>query len=591
MGPSSMAVATLTPQQLQLAAHIALYRKDYRRFAVEQQKVKPKFPIGSPARPFLFNSAQHQIERVVSEQIARYGWIRICILKYRQPGGSTYCESRLNHLTTLNPNVAALTIAQDEPTASHIFGITKLFYDCMDEAIKPRKRFSNKKELVFEEPDERIRARWPGLRSKHIIQTARNIHSGTGQTLHAIHLSECAKYEDAEMVWTSLTPSVPLASGTMIFLESTAHTQGEWFHEFCDASEAGENGYAFLFLPWKLQEEYRLALEDGEQIKPNLDERRLIKDHGLTIEQIKWRRYKIQELGGDELAHHLFTQEFPLTPSEAWISFDQSAFDQRKLYQMRAMVKPPLRITKLYPGPTVADDLHGELSIWEEPKVGEFYDIGADVAAGLDGRDWSVACVVKRSTKEQVAEWRRHIGPVDYGEELYWLGRYYLTAQIAVEVTGIGFSTNEVLQKMGYPNLYIWRYRGKAAPELSKWSGWETQPKIKRYMVSHASHMIQHDKALVRSQILLNELQTYVILGEDGFGSASRCNDDCVIAWMIALIISDDESFGAMAHHESLRSDRERRFVPAYLMDDFDEGANRENAGMALATSMKGWRE
>lgn len=584
-----MATATLSPQHLQLAAKLELYRKDYRRFAVEQQRVKPKFPIGAPARPFVFNAAQRLIDTTAEAQRLDTGWIRLCILKYRQPGGSTYCESRLHHLSSLNPNVAAITIAQDEPTAQHIFSITKLFYECMSDDIRPRKRYSTKKELVYEEPDERVRSRWPGLRSKHLIQTARNIHSGTGQTLHGVHLSECAKYEEAEMVWTSLTPSVPLTAGTMVFLESTAHTHGEWFHEFCDASRFGGNGYQFLLLTWNLQEEYRLALQPGERIKPTLDERRLVKDHGLELEQLKWRRWKIQELGGDELASHLFTQEYPLTFDEAWISFDQSAFDQRKLYGMRAMVRPPLRIGKIYPGPQVMDDLHGELCIWEEPQQGQFYDIGADVAAGLEGRDWSVACVLKRSTREQVAEWRGQVGPVNFGETLYWLGRYFLTAQIAVEVTGIGFATNEVLQKMGYGYLYIWRYRGKAAPELSKWSGWETQPKIKRYMVSHASHMVQHEKAIIRSPMLLNELQTYVILGEDGFGAASRCHDDCVIAWMIALIISDDEAFGAMEHHESLRSDATRRFVQVHCLDDEDEDARSDSVGQALATDLKGW--
>ena len=46
------------------------------------------------------------------------------------------------------------------------------------------------------------------------------------------------------------------------------------------------------------------------------EEKKLAELHNLDIEQIAWRRAKISQLGSSDY----FAQEYPITPSEAFIS-------------------------------------------------------------------------------------------------------------------------------------------------------------------------------------------------------------------------------------------------------------------------------
>ena len=73
-----------------------------------------------------------------------------------------------------------------------------------------------------------------------------------------------------------------------------------------------------IFLPWSLDAGYRRALPEGFAM--DAEESKLAELHNLDKEQIAWRRAKISQLGSAEY----FAQEYPITPSEAFIS---STFD------------------------------------------------------------------------------------------------------------------------------------------------------------------------------------------------------------------------------------------------------------------------
>lgn len=441
----------LTADELRRAAKLSLYRKSFERFAGQQLKIKPKLP-GSPMIPLVMNQAQQVLERVAQEQLKAHGWIRMLVHKYRQPGGSTWATARGFHMASLHPNINSVVIAHDDETAGHIFGINKLFYESMSPDMRPLARYHSKEELVFENPDPRTRTRWPGLRSRITFMTAKNIHAGTGHTLHAVHLSEAAKFLRAKEVWSSLFPSIPPMPGTSVILETTAHFTGQWFKEFYyQDTHGGPDEYRRVFLPWSLSPEYALAVEPSEMDELDDEERYLQERHALTLEQLKWRRARIREAGNDAVAKKLFNQEFPLTSQEAWIDMNMGVFDARALYELGERVGPPLRRCDVLPGPSVYDAPDGHLSVWEEPQPGELYDLAADPASGSETGDWSVAEVVKRRNREQVAEWRGKIGVLDFAQPLFWLGRWYNTAQIGVEMDGLGIGTNDRLNEMNYP--------------------------------------------------------------------------------------------------------------------------------------------
>ncbi len=71
------------------------------------------------------------------------------------------------------------------------------------------------------------------------------------------------------------------------------------------------------------------------------DEKRLMAKHGLTLEQINWRRIEIRR---SERGEGLFLQEYPEDPLEAFITSGDTYFDQEAMREYLRLVKKPLHV-------------------------------------------------------------------------------------------------------------------------------------------------------------------------------------------------------------------------------------------------------
>lgn len=465
------------------------------------------------------------------------------------------------------PHVKAIVIADEAERSRSLFEISKSFYEQMDEGIKPVGRYITKRELVFENPSHVTRGTDPGLRSRIVVDSAHKKNVAIGADWSVAHLSEAARYRDPGLVLDGIIPAVHRVPGTLIIIESSAEMSGTWFRDFCEQSARGRNAFEFCFVPWNRHPEYSIcpvcrktfpsvcANRDHERkgmSKLDLtgDERHLIAEFGLRAGNIVWMREKIAELGND---WDLFRQSFPLTPDMAWITPGVQVFPYEKLRAQKANVRGHKRRCVILPGPRVLDNPTGRLLIWKEPEPGKMYDLAADVASGLgkddetseDDLDSSVMCVVERGTCEQVAEWSsRAMDPIDFASQAYWLGMYYNTAQVAIEVNGgYGAASNAQLAKMSYPNIFLWKYRDEIVPRYSKKTGWETSPRSKPWLVSFAVSELLNDRVIIRSEALLREMSVYARKPDGDCGAIAGEHDDRVVAWMIAILISDDENF------------------------------------------------
>lgn len=570
------------PQQVFDALQKEQYKRHFPKFAEEILKIAPKGVADSGLVPFKLNRAQRLMDRVVERQIKDEGWVRLCLLKHRQPGGSTWSAGRAYQLIALTPHTHAMVFAHDDPTSGHILNIVRRFYDNTPPKYKPRLYQRPPGGLVFVDPSSPVdQPRERKLGSSIYCQTAKTALSGTGHTLQFVQLSECAKYPYPGTLWSSLTPAIPDVPGTSVILESTAYHAGDWFRQRYErARDDADWQYQALFTPWFLSEEYAIALRKGEKLNFTLDEKQRIQKYNLTPEQIKWYRSKLKDFGDDDVAAEMMKQEYPENDEEAWIDLSAGVFDSRKLFgYLRACVRPPVRRCDLLDGPRLLDNPQGTLSIWAMPDPKEQYDIGADVATGQEGDefDWSVASVVNRRTRVQVAEWRGKIDPIDYGNLLNNLGRLYSWAQIAIETSGIGFSTNTQLHSLNYPNIYVWRTRGEAVPRFTRFSGWRTSNESKNYLVSITRHHVVNEKLEIRSEILWNEMKTFSThitdSGAIGYSAQSGCNDDTLMAFMIAIVIGDDER---MSFEDEGKEEVKLEFVDPAFVDNFRIGASAQ---------------
>lgn len=465
---------------------------------------------------------------------------------------------------------------------------------------------SNRQELVFAVAEGKKHVTDHGLGSTMSFQAATNMLAGTGTTRQGLHLSECAKYrgEDIDTLVSSVYPVLYRGPGSIRLKESTAFIGGGWFKEVCEEARDGRTQEFLLFVPAYLEPDNRYPLNPKDP-----DDQALARMVGLDAEEkyivrtakrgydskdpngkayeippfevppeyIKFRRVTIAQPGWDEDLYH---QEYPTTFNEAWISRDSRVFNHQKLYEMqKAHVQQPKRLMVWDYQTRKFEDHHAVrmgpqenyIAIWEEPILGHDYDMGADVAAGIEGGDYSAAVVWERRSRRQVAEVHLHIDPSDYGTLLFFLGQWYFNAQIAVEWTGgYGISTDTQLKRLNYPNISFWKHRDQVVPMPTKKTGWETTQTSKAYLVSYFRHFLNHDNVIIRSLCLLNEMFHFIQIpyGNGYEYRAETGNDDLVMGGGIGLVISDDENI----HRADEVAPEPKSIVvaPQHLVDNFD---------------------
>lgn len=531
---------------IQAAAKLARYRQDFALFAREQLKILTK---ESELAPLVLHPYQLKLLAGMEAQRKRFGFVRQVWLKNRQIGTSTLTQAYLFWRTVLWPNTNTLVVAHNDAIAQKIFLMTRRFYDNMAPWLRPMVRYDTKSELVFENPGG-DRLDNPGLRSRVEVATAKNIHSGAGGTYHCLQLTEAARYPNPKEIEASVLQTVPLTRGSVVVMESTAHTMGQWFRAQCDMARAGLSHYEFQFIGYNEDPTAVVPLEPGETLDPLDDEeQQLVETYALRPDQLKWRRFKLAEALGD-VAY--FNQENPIDYEDAWITKETAVFP---LQQLRALI-PGLAAPKfradLGARGAVLKTLDGPLAVWEEPQEGAMYDIGADVSMGI-GEDAAAAVVTKRPTNQQVAQWHGQAEPGEWAEILASLGFYYHTALINCEANTIGKWTNAELLKR-YPNIYLERRLDRIDQRPTRWLGFLTTQQSKRMLVGRAKDKLYRWSLaeaalypLIRSQSLYDELRTFVKrTGGDSYGGAPGKTDDLVMAWMLALMAGYDDTASYM---------------------------------------------
>jgi phage terminase large subunit-like protein len=178
------------------------------------------------------------------------------------------------------------------------------------------------------------------------------------------------------------------------------------------------------------------------------------------------------------------------------------------------------------------DKINGILKVWEEPRQNGRYFIGADIGLGVGG-DPSCAVVLDENLV-QVAELHGQIAPDQMGENLLKLGKWYNTAWIGIEANSFGIACIDAVKRT-YGKLYFSYKIDGRSDQRTKRIGWWTDSKSKPLMIGEFAKAVRDESVEINCRELLEEMGTYV-LGDDGSVNAEvGCNDDRVIAIMIAM--------------------------------------------------------
>lgn len=289
--------------------------------------------------PLILNEAQMILHNAAEDMLDAEGWIRIIGLKGRRQGFSTYVAARGYWRATLWDRQNIYILSHEMTSSNTLFGMVALMQE--KNPFPPAVGTDNAKELEFIKRG-----------STYSVATAGQKASGRGGAVSYFHGSEAAWWTNAEDHFSSSVQSVDEVRGqrgilwrkpanplpfearepdviygwvkapSEIWLETTsAGPTGTFYNKYLEAMK-GKGRYRHVFVPWKVQSEYRAAGDFTPEVEPDeegeLSEAEYQQLHGLTDAQMLWRREKIQELGNPGK----FRQEYPIDVTEAFAAAD-----------------------------------------------------------------------------------------------------------------------------------------------------------------------------------------------------------------------------------------------------------------------------
>jgi len=456
--------------------------------------------------------------------------VRIAVLKARQLGITTITEAVLFNWGFVFPGTNALVIAHETDTSQSAFEKNVMFWENWPYKDFYRLRSTTQRRMQWEHG------------SSVRIATAKNVKSGRGRTLQALHATECAFWDDPETLMTGLRQTIPNKRGTIVILESTANGVGNWFHGAWEDAVAGINDYVPLFFSWLHHYEYALPLTTINAKRPDLDqaERRLVR-LGADLEHIEWRRYAIPSLcHGDEA---YFCQEYPATAEEAFLTTGRNVFPLDKLEKAyRPMDGIKGEVLEINGRFQFYEDPLGHLTVFRYPSSDRQY--GTYMVAGDPSRttlgDNACIQVLNRNTFEQVAVWHGKIDPVTFADEMAKIGYYYNIAELAPEMEGPGYATIAALIKMNYPKLWKFRRadRGGTSAIAMNIYGWSTNYQRKHWAIGNVVRLLYDNSLIIHDTETYHQMRNYVVLanGEMGNARGQWKYDDAVMGLTISVI-------------------------------------------------------
>lgn len=479
---------------------------------------------------FKLNEPQQRLYNIIKEQKALHKPVRIIILKARQMGFSTLTESILFKETATKFNVNAGIVAHKEEATTNLFNMSKRIYDNLPDEMKPSKKSSNAKELIFDND------KGTGLKSKIKCMTAGADGVGRSDTFNILHISEYAFWPgDKKLTLIGLLQAVPYLDNTMVIMESTANGY-EDFEEIWTKAERGENDFIPLFVGWNELKEYAIPYTGFELTD---EEKELQKKFNLSLEQLTWRRWCINNNCGGDI--RLFKQEYPITPREAFIVSGETVFDTEKLINRLNVLEKPLKtgfFIYKYDGNTISDikwqnDKNGFINIYQvpdSPKVSN-YCIGGDTSG--DGSDYFTGHVLDAKTGVQVAALRKQFDPDEYTKQMYCLGKYYKNALIGIESNFDSFPIRE-LQRLGYTNQYVRESIDSYTGKMEKKFGFRTTSLTRPTIISRLIEIVREHTETINDKETIEELLTIVRNEKGRIEAPVGGHDDMMMGLAIA---------------------------------------------------------
>lgn len=507
--------------------------------------------------PLILNEPQLKYYNVIKKLYQERKPIRIIILKARQMGFSTETEAIIFKNVVTHHNYNAGIVAHKEDSTTNLFNMSKRMLDYLPDSIKPEQKKSNAKELVFNN------AEGTGLDSKIKCMTAGGKGIGRSDTFTALHLSELAFWEgNKKEIMTGLLQSVPNTPESIVIIESTANGY-EYFKEMWDRAVEGKSDFYPLFIGWNELAEYSMPYTGFELTQ---EEKELQKQYGLTLEQLTWRRWCIENNCSGDI--NQFKQEYPICPEEAFLSTGECYFNKLNIINRINEVPEPKIIGTFscyYDGIRIRgqkfiDKPEGNIKIYKYPENRVPYVIGGDTAG--EGSDYFTAHVIDNITGEQVAVLKQQYDEIDYVKQIYCLGMFYNQALIGPETN---FSTYPIqkLAELDYPNLYVRKKEDTYTNKHDKAFGFKTTVITRPLILGNLQEIVKDEIDRINDKDTLKEMLTFIVNDKGRAEAEEGYHDDLVMALAITYYIrtqQDMKKTDRNSIHKDLQEELDKVF-------------------------------
>jgi hypothetical protein len=365
--------------------------------------------------------------------------------------------------------------------------------------------------------------------------------AGHGETAALVILDEFARQDFARESWKAAFPTIDGGGKAIIIStpngisteDGEGEAQGNFFHYLWVNASSMRIDKRFL----------------GVFTHPNRDE--------------LWYKEKAVRLPSSDRA-----EQYPRTEEEGFISSGKCWFDLEKLnaYQERwrkeereCLYRFDFRET--YQEAGIDRNKNGDWRVYEEPKPGHRYAIGADPATGT-GDDFSSAHVIDLSNGRWVAEYHAKVEEDVFGKDLYYMGKWYFDAIIAVETQGgYGRATIIALRstdkgRKTYVNLYRHRIGPEETldPDEREAFGFPMNSATRPLVINQLEEWIRDELCPWITPDLNAELRTFSKRKTRPSPRAlDGCNDDRVLSAGVSL-----EMYRLYGHHAKRRKRRKQ---------------------------------
>lgn len=473
-----------------------------------------------------FNKIQDLIHDRLIDDIKAGRPLDLSILKFRQGGVSTLFS--LLHLdrTIFNPNLRTGILADLWKNLGYLFEIVRFAHESMPDGLKPKKGDDTKYAMSFPEIGSRI---FVDLEIK-------------STTIHGLHISEHA-HMDEEEVQRTIGACTP---GAWVTSETTANGRN-FFHRRWRTLKA--EGRKTLFLPWPLQEEYRIPSPgDPDDLPPVIkteEEIRLAErmknQYGIEMDdrQFRYRRKIRSDSGFGRIAD----QEMAEDEDACFISTGGAFFNGRK---MGVLMDEAVSLLKKEPA--IREDEY-EI-VFEEPTTRCIYAAGADIAEGIEtgaDKDYSVLCILCVTHRSVAYRFRARVAVDTFYRHCSKKCTEYNRALFAPEVNGTygGSMVTGLKDVCKYMNLYFEDKETRVIKNknsIKRVYGWETTGESKPLMLTQLRLALEgkseEDENNFAPEFLVLDTkflaETFMIIQEGAKIYAKEGHDDVVMAYAIA---------------------------------------------------------